>query len=103
MNFNRNYRGDCFDLIKELPDDSIDLIVTSPPYGNQRISTYGGIDPDHYVEWFMPLSQQLYRVLKPTGSSRNTRGFIRQRRLSTGSLFTENSVHRADNHNPVIP
>jgi site-specific DNA-methyltransferase (adenine-specific)/site-specific DNA-methyltransferase (cytosine-N4-specific) len=68
MNFNRNYRGDCFDLIKELPDDSIDLIVTSPPYGNQRISTYGGIDPDHYVEWFMPLSQQLYRVLKPTGS-----------------------------------
>lgn len=68
MEFNRIYRGDCFDLIKELPHHSIDLIVTSPPYGNQRKKTYGGIDPDRYVEWFLPLGEQLHRVLKPTGS-----------------------------------
>jgi DNA modification methylase len=68
MELNRIYRGSCFDLIQELPDHSIDLIVTSPPYGHRRKATYGGIDPDHYVEWFLPLAAQLHRVLKPTGS-----------------------------------
>src|ERR1044072_4351712 len=68
MDFNRIYKGDCFELIKELPDHSIDLIVTSPPYGNRRKATYGGIDPDQYVAWFLPLGLQLHRVLKPSGS-----------------------------------
>src|ERR1041385_2808176 len=68
MDFNRIYKGDCFELIKELPDHSIDLIVTSPPYGNRRKATYGGIDPDQYVAWFLPLGLQLHRVLNPTGS-----------------------------------
>ena len=68
MELNHIYRGDCFELIKDLPDNSIDLIVTSPPYGNRRKATYGGIDPDRYVEWFLPLGHELYRVLKSTGS-----------------------------------
>ena len=46
----------------------MDLIVTSPPYADQRKSTYGGIHPDEYVEWFLPISEQLLRVLKPTGT-----------------------------------
>jgi site-specific DNA-methyltransferase (adenine-specific)/site-specific DNA-methyltransferase (cytosine-N4-specific) len=49
-------------------DNTIDLIVTSPPYSDQRKTTYGGIHPDHYVEWFLPISAELLRVLKPTGS-----------------------------------
>ena len=62
------YLGDCLEVLNDLPDNSVDLIFTSPPYADQRKNTYGGIHPDKYVEWFLPISQQLFRVLKPTGS-----------------------------------
>lgn len=61
-------QGDSAEVLKTLPDNSIDLIVTSPPYADQRKSTYGGISPDKYVEWFLPISEQLLRVLKPSGT-----------------------------------
>lgn len=64
----RLFVGDCLDVLREIPNDSVDLVVTSPPYADQRKNVYGGIHPDHYVEWFMPRAEQLYRVLKPTGS-----------------------------------
>jgi DNA modification methylase len=60
--------GDSREVLKSLPDASVDLIVTSPPYADQRAGTYGGIRPDLYVEWFLPTAQQLQRVLKPSGS-----------------------------------
>ncbi|GAB4344183.1 MAG: hypothetical protein OHK0038_24360 [Flammeovirgaceae bacterium] len=60
--------GDCKDVLKQIPDNSIDLIFTSPPYADQRKNTYGGIAPDEYVDWFLPISQELLRVLKPTGT-----------------------------------
>ena len=62
------YLGDSKEQLKLLSSDSVDLIVTSPPYADQRSSTYGGISHDKYVEWFLPISQQLLRVLKPTGT-----------------------------------
>ena len=62
------YHGDSKELLKLLPDNSVDLIVTSPPYADQRKDTYGGIHPDKYVKWFLPISAQLLRVLKPTGT-----------------------------------
>lgn len=62
------YLGDSKEKLKLLPDNSVDLIVTSPPYADQRKSTYGGIHPNKYVEWFLPISNQLLRVLKPTGT-----------------------------------
>jgi site-specific DNA-methyltransferase (adenine-specific) len=62
------YLGDSKKELKKLPNNSVDLIVTSPPYADQRKSTYGGIHPDKYVEWFLPTSEQLLRVLKPTGT-----------------------------------
>lgn len=62
------YLGDCTQLLKTLPDDSVDLIFTSPPYADQRKQTYGGFHPDDYVAWFLPISEQLLRVLKPTGT-----------------------------------
>ena len=61
-------QGDSAEVLKTLPDNSIDLIVTSPPYADQRKSTYGGISPNKYVEWFLPISEQLLRVLKPSGT-----------------------------------
>lgn len=62
------YLGDSKEKLKLLSDNSVDLIVTSPPYADQRKSTYGGIHPDKYVDWFLPISKQLLRVLKPTGT-----------------------------------
>lgn len=62
------YSGDSKALLKQLPDNSVDLIITSPPYADQRKNTYGGIHHDKYVEWFLPISQQLLRVLKPSGT-----------------------------------
>lgn len=62
------YLGDSKEELKKLLDNSVDLIITSPPYADQRKSTYGGIHPDKYVEWFLPISEQLLRVLKPTGT-----------------------------------
>lgn len=62
------YLGDSKDVLKRLSDNSVDLIVTSPPYADQRNGTYGGIRHDKYVDWFLPISEQLLRVLKPTGT-----------------------------------
>ncbi len=60
--------GDSKEVLKTLDDDSIDLIFTSPPYADRRVHTYGGIKPENYVEWFLPISEQLLRVLKPDGT-----------------------------------
>jgi len=60
--------GDCRDHLKRLAENSVDLIVTSPPYCDSRRNTYGGIHPDDYVEWFLPISQELLRVLKIDGT-----------------------------------
>jgi len=62
------FLGDCRDILKKIPDNSVDLIITSPPYADQRKSTYGGISANKYVEWFTPISEELFRVLKPTGT-----------------------------------
>ena len=62
--------GDCFELIKDLPDNSVDLVVTSPPYSD--VVFYGkkvNINkPKDYVDWILPLFKEIYRVLKPSGS-----------------------------------
>lgn len=60
--------GDSKDVLKTIDDNSIDLIVTSPPYADRRKNTYGGIKPEKYVEWFLKISKELLRVLKPTGT-----------------------------------
>jgi len=60
--------GDCLEILKRFPDECVDLVFTSPPYADRRKNAYGGIHPDAYVDWFLPISAQLKRVLKPTGS-----------------------------------
>jgi len=63
-------QGDTFDLIKNLPDNSVDLVITSPPYSD--IVNYGKDvstkKPDDYCDWILPLFKEIYRVLKPSGS-----------------------------------
>ena len=60
--------GDCFEKLKEVPSSSVDLIVTSPPYADQRKNTYGGIKPEKYVAWFLPIAAELFRGLKNDGT-----------------------------------
>ena len=62
------HQGDCLEVLERFGDGSFDLIVTSPPYADRRTRTYGGIRPEHYVEWFLPRAAQFLRVLKPAGS-----------------------------------
>ena len=64
----RLYQGDAVKVLRKLEPESVDLIVTSPPYADQRKAAYGGVHADHYVEWFLPIAYGLHRVLKPTGS-----------------------------------
>jgi DNA modification methylase len=66
--FDNIIQGDCGEVLKDFPDNSFDLIFTSPPYADQRAKTYGGIKPDLYVEWFLPKAAEFKRVLKPTGT-----------------------------------
>ena len=62
--------GDCFELIKDLPDNSVDLVITSPPYAD--IVNYGKNisiqKPKDYCDWILPLFNEIHRVLKPSGS-----------------------------------
>ena len=62
------FQGDCLDILKHLNDDTIQLIITSPPYSDQRKKTYGGIHPEEYVDWFLPRAAECKRVLKPSGT-----------------------------------
>ncbi len=61
-------QGDCLDILKGYDDNCIDLIITSPPYADQRQKTYGGIPAEQYVDWFLPRANEFKRVLKPDGS-----------------------------------
>lgn len=65
---NTVHLGDCRDVLHAYDDNSVSLIITSPPYADQRASTYGGVNPDKYVEWFLPRSAEFLRVLRPDGS-----------------------------------
>ena len=62
--------GDCFELIKDLPDNSVDLVITSPPYAD--IVNYGKNisikKPNEYCDWLLPIFNEIHRVLKPSGS-----------------------------------
>lgn len=67
---NKTYLGDCMELSKELPKNSIDLVVTSPPYADtvsygETVKTFGS---KNYIDWFLPLFKEANRFLKDTGS-----------------------------------
>lgn len=62
------FHGDCLEVLKTIDDNSIDLVVTSPPYADSRAKTYGGVSPDEYNEWFLPITAELLRALKPEGT-----------------------------------
>lgn len=65
---NTIYNECCLDTMLRMADNTVDLIITSPPYADRRLKQYGGCSHDEYVKWFTPIAQQILRVLKPTGT-----------------------------------
>lgn len=60
--------GDSLEMLRERPSESVDLIMTSPPFGLVRKKDYGNVDANEYVEWFRPFAEEFKRVLKKNGS-----------------------------------
>ena len=68
MEVNKIYCESNLETMAKMPDNSVNLVMTSPPYAEARKKTYGGIHPDKYVEWFKPIAKEIYRILTPDGS-----------------------------------
>lgn len=65
----RAFCGDAIETLQQhCEDESVDLIVTSPPFALQRPKSYGNVPPNEYVDWFLPFADEFWRVLKPSGS-----------------------------------
>ena len=64
----RAYLGDSLDLMARIPDESVNLIVTSPPFALRRKKEYGNVDASEYVDWFVPFAQEMWRILAESGS-----------------------------------
>ncbi len=60
--------GDSAELLGHLPEQSVDLVMTSPPFALLRQKAYGNKEQDEYVEWLGKFGEAAYRVLKDTGS-----------------------------------
>lgn len=66
--FGAAYLGDAKNLLAELPDSSVNLVFTSPPYALHFKKAYGNVNKDEYVEWFLDFAKQIYRILPEDGS-----------------------------------
>lgn len=64
----RAYHSDSINILSELADDSVSLVMTSPPFALRRRKAYGNVEPAEYSDWFWPFAEQILRVLRPDGS-----------------------------------
>jgi DNA modification methylase len=62
------YLGDSRELLKALPDSSVNLVFTSPPYALHFKKEYGNVSKADYVEWFLMFAREIRRVLSDDGS-----------------------------------
>jgi len=62
------FEGDARGLLAKLPENSVDLVLTSPPYALHFKKEYGNVEKEAYVEWLRPFGREIFRVLKPEGS-----------------------------------
>jgi DNA modification methylase len=66
--FGRAYLTDSLIGLRDLPDSSVNLIVTSPPYALHFKKAYGNVDKEEYVKWFLEFAREMYRTLTDDGS-----------------------------------
>lgn len=64
----RIYHADSLDVMKTMTAGSVDLIMTSPPFGLTREKEYGNVREQAYLDWFKPFAKAFHRILKDTGS-----------------------------------
>lgn len=81
------YAGDSLDLLQMLPERSVDLIVTSPPFALLRTKSYGNKPQGEYVEWLLEFGRRAKLVLKETGSFVVELGGAYQRGRPVRSLY----------------
>ncbi len=67
-NLGAAYLGDSLDLLRSLPEGSVNLVVTSPPYALHFKKEYGNETKEAYVNWFLPFAKEIRRVLADDGS-----------------------------------
>lgn len=79
--------GDSRDVLETLPAESVDLVVTSPPFALLREKSYGNLDQDEYIEWLCGFGDPVRRVLKPTGSFVIDLGGAYRRGVPVRSLY----------------
>jgi len=85
--FGKAYVGDARDLLKSLPDESVNLVLTSPPFALQRQKEYGNLDQDEYVDWLMSFTVEVKRILKRDGSFVLDLGGAYQKEKPVRSLY----------------
>lgn len=61
-------QGDSRELLDDLPEESVDLVMTSPPFALTRKKEYGNKNSEDFADWFLEFSDHVYDVLKPSGS-----------------------------------
>lgn len=98
--YGQAHHGDSIDLLKCIPDNSIDLIMTSPPFALQRKKEYGNEDQDSYIDWILGFAPEIHRVLKDTGSLVLDLGGAYQKGLPVRSLYNFRVLIKlCDNYN----
>ena len=60
--------ADSLEYMKEMPDESADLVITSPPFALQRQKEYGNVSQDEYVDWLLLFTSEVKRIVKASGS-----------------------------------
>ena len=66
--YGKIYLADSLQVMGALPDESVNLIVTSPPFALLREKEYGNVDSDSYLDWFKPFAEEFRRILVENGS-----------------------------------
>lgn len=62
------FMGDSLEFMKKIPDGSINLVITSPPFALRRKKRYGNVQSVEYIKWFTPFAREIHRILTTTGS-----------------------------------
>ena len=87
--------GDSMELMKEINDNSIDLVITSPPFALLRQKEYGNKVQSEYVNWLLSFTEEIYRILKDTGSFVIDLGGAYKRGVPVRSLYNYRFLVRA--------
>lgn len=83
----RAHHGNAVEVLATLADESVALVMTSPPFALRRKKAYGNVSADEYIDWFWPFAEQIHRVLRTDGSFVMDLGGAWNAGMATRSLF----------------